>query len=206
MAKRVNDGVELIKTLAGNGRVGSRPKPPKAVARSASLEAPRPLPDHEKAKRRLTAKTVAFTAEDEKTAVERILSDHLLRLRRKAIEPGTQIDRLAGEEYFRPRRQADHVAPFIARNTRDNAFSLTKASTLIRAPFASTISIPPAPLSLARIGRGGCGCGGASIAVSRWLAPLNTPSGMNGAVIGGCISAAAFQAARQLYSTLSEIR
>jgi hypothetical protein len=37
MAKRMNDGVELIKTLAGNGRGGSRPKPPEAVARGASL-------------------------------------------------------------------------------------------------------------------------------------------------------------------------
>ena len=62
MAKRMNDGVELIKTPAGNGRVGSRPKPPQAVVRSASLEAPRPLPDHDKAKRCLTAKTVAFSA------------------------------------------------------------------------------------------------------------------------------------------------
>ena len=59
MAKRMNGGVELIKTPAGNGQGGSRPKPPKAVVRSASLEAPRPLPDHKKAKRCLTAKTVA---------------------------------------------------------------------------------------------------------------------------------------------------
>src|ERR1700733_15915399 len=61
MAKRTNDGVELIKTLAGNGRGGSRPKPPEAVARGASLGAPRPLPDHEKAKRCLTANTVALS-------------------------------------------------------------------------------------------------------------------------------------------------
>jgi hypothetical protein len=62
MAKRVNEGVELIKTSAETGRGGSRPKPPKAGARSASLEASRPVSDHEKAKRRLTAKTVAFSA------------------------------------------------------------------------------------------------------------------------------------------------
>ena len=62
MAKRMNDGVEPVQTLAGKGPGGSRPKPPKAVARSASLEAPRTLPDHEKAKRCLTAKTVAFSA------------------------------------------------------------------------------------------------------------------------------------------------
>jgi hypothetical protein len=39
MAKRMKDGVELIKTLTGKGRGGSRPKPPKAVVRSASLGA-----------------------------------------------------------------------------------------------------------------------------------------------------------------------
>ena len=61
MAKRMNDGVELIKTLAGSGRGGSRPKPPEAVARGASFWAPRPLPDHEKAKRCLTANTVALS-------------------------------------------------------------------------------------------------------------------------------------------------
>jgi hypothetical protein len=61
MAKRVNDGVDLIKTTADTGRGGSTPKPPKAVARRASLEAPRSVSDHEKAKRRLTAKTVALS-------------------------------------------------------------------------------------------------------------------------------------------------
>jgi hypothetical protein len=62
MAKRMKGGVELIKTLTGKGGGGSRPKPPKAVVRSASLEAPQPLADHKKAKRCLTAKTVAFPA------------------------------------------------------------------------------------------------------------------------------------------------
>ncbi len=61
MANRVNDSVELIKTQPATGRDGSRPKPSKAVARSASLEAARPVADHEKAKRRLTDKTVAQT-------------------------------------------------------------------------------------------------------------------------------------------------
>jgi len=59
---RVNDGVEPIKCPPGTSRGGSRPKPPKAVARRASLEAPRSAPDHHKAKRRLTDKTVAFSA------------------------------------------------------------------------------------------------------------------------------------------------
>ena len=57
---RVNDGVEPIKCPPGTSRGGSRPKPPKAVAQRASLEAPRSAPDHHKAKRRLTDKTVAL--------------------------------------------------------------------------------------------------------------------------------------------------
>ena len=60
MAMRVNDGVVPIKCSPGTDRGGSRPKPPKAVARRVSLEAPRLMPDHEKPKRRLTDKTVAF--------------------------------------------------------------------------------------------------------------------------------------------------
>jgi hypothetical protein len=59
MAMRVNDSVKSLKTQTDAGRGGSRPKPPKAVARNASLEAPRPVSDHKKAKRRLTGKTVA---------------------------------------------------------------------------------------------------------------------------------------------------
>ena len=62
MAMRVNDGVVPIKCSPGTDRGGSRPKPPKAVARRVSLEAPRLMPDHEKPKRRLTDKTVAFSA------------------------------------------------------------------------------------------------------------------------------------------------
>jgi hypothetical protein len=60
MAMRVNYGVEPIKSPPGTDRGGSRPKPPKAVARRASLEASRPVPDHQKSKRCLTDKTVAF--------------------------------------------------------------------------------------------------------------------------------------------------
>jgi hypothetical protein len=61
MAMRVNVAVEPIKSSPGMDRSGSRPKPPKAVAQRASLEAMRPIPDHEKAKRRLTDKTVALS-------------------------------------------------------------------------------------------------------------------------------------------------
>ena len=62
MAMRVNYGVEPIKSPPGTDRGGSRPKPPKAVARRASLEAPRSVPDHQKSKRCLTDKTVAHAA------------------------------------------------------------------------------------------------------------------------------------------------
>jgi hypothetical protein len=61
MARRVNHGVEPIKSPPGTDRDGSRPKPPKAVAQRASLEASRSVPDHRKAKRRLTVNTVAFS-------------------------------------------------------------------------------------------------------------------------------------------------
>ena len=63
MAKRLNDGVEPVKAPPGTGRGGSRPKPPKAVAPRASLDAMRPVPDHEKTERCSTAKTVAFSGE-----------------------------------------------------------------------------------------------------------------------------------------------
>ena len=62
MAMRVKNGVEPITSPAGIDRGGSRPKPPKAVAQRASLEASRCMPDHQKAKRRLTRNTVAFAS------------------------------------------------------------------------------------------------------------------------------------------------
>jgi hypothetical protein len=60
MAMRVKNGVEPINCPTDMARGGSRPKPPKAGARSASLEAPRAMADHQTAKRRLTDKTVAL--------------------------------------------------------------------------------------------------------------------------------------------------
>ena len=59
MATGVKKAIEPIRAPTGVRRGGSRPKPPKAGARSASLEAPRPTPDHETAKQRLTGDTVA---------------------------------------------------------------------------------------------------------------------------------------------------
>jgi len=47
---RVKNGVEPINHTADTARGGSRPKPPKAVAQRASLEAQRSTPDHETAK------------------------------------------------------------------------------------------------------------------------------------------------------------
>jgi hypothetical protein len=61
MAMRVNHGVEPIKSQPGAQRGGSRPQSPKAMAQRASLEAPRSVPDHQKSKRRLIEKTVAFS-------------------------------------------------------------------------------------------------------------------------------------------------
>jgi len=62
MAMRVKNGVEPINHTADTARGGSRPKPPKAVAQRASLEAPGAVSEHQTAKRRLTAKTVALDA------------------------------------------------------------------------------------------------------------------------------------------------
>ena len=62
MAMRVKNAVKPTKSPTDMGRDGSRPKPPKAVAHRASLEATRPMSDHQKSKRRLTDKTVAFSA------------------------------------------------------------------------------------------------------------------------------------------------
>jgi transposase len=59
MAMRVNPGVEPTKSPADMDRGGSRPKPPKAGAHSASLEASRSMSDHQTAKQRLTRNTVA---------------------------------------------------------------------------------------------------------------------------------------------------
>src|SRR5277367_6420673 len=59
MENRLDRGFQSIAATSVAGRGGSRPQPPKAVARSASLEAPRPVTDTQKAKRSLTPKTVA---------------------------------------------------------------------------------------------------------------------------------------------------
>jgi hypothetical protein len=75
MAMRVKNGVEPITSPAGMDRGGSRPKPPKAVAQRASLEASRCVPDHQKAKRRLTRNTVAFVRQHLVCRPELLLHD-----------------------------------------------------------------------------------------------------------------------------------
>jgi hypothetical protein len=59
---RVKNGVEPINHTADTARGGSRPKPPKAVAHRASLEASHSMPEHQLPTRALTDNTVAFSA------------------------------------------------------------------------------------------------------------------------------------------------
>ena len=62
MAERLSAASEPTNVKVDTGRSGSRSKPPKAVSRSDSLDPLRPVSDHDKSKRRLTEKTVAFSA------------------------------------------------------------------------------------------------------------------------------------------------
>ena len=59
MARHPSATDDLTAACPAGGRGGSRPKPPKAGARSARLDAPRPTADHHAADRTLTNKTVA---------------------------------------------------------------------------------------------------------------------------------------------------
>src|SRR4029079_6818714 len=86
----------------------------------------------------------ALAAKDEDMAAERIGADDLLHLCRQPIEPGPQIDRLAGQKHLGTRCQADHPSPFTAASTRRSAFSLTPPSTRTRTPSGRSISITPA--------------------------------------------------------------
>jgi hypothetical protein len=87
----------------------------------------------------------AFAAEDEEVPTEEIGTDHLLGLRGKAVKPIALINGAASEKDFCSGRQADHASRFMARSIRNNAFSLPEASTLIRVPFGSVISIEASP-------------------------------------------------------------
>lgn len=59
MASRADRRVDLIAARPVAERIGSRPKSPKAMAQSASLDASRTATDDNHAKRRLNSKTVA---------------------------------------------------------------------------------------------------------------------------------------------------
>jgi hypothetical protein len=84
MAVRVKGGVEPIRSTTGMPHGGSRSKPPKAVAHRASLEASRGMSDQQKAKRRLTAKTVAFAPAAETWARAVVLVKELYQVSRLA--------------------------------------------------------------------------------------------------------------------------
>ena len=84
-----------------------------------------------------------FATKDEHVAAERIGADDLLHLGRQAVEPGAQINRLAGEEDLCSRRQTDDPSPLTADRTRRSAFSLTLLSTRTRTPSGRSISITP---------------------------------------------------------------
>ena len=62
MAAKRHPGVDLIAASPGVRRRGSRPKPPKAGARSDRLEPRHRTPDNAAAERRLTSKTAAGPA------------------------------------------------------------------------------------------------------------------------------------------------
>jgi hypothetical protein len=72
----------------------------------------------------------SFAAKDKDVAAERIGASDLLHLGRQAVEPGTQIDRLAAEKDLCSRRQADHPSPLTANSTRRSAFSLTHSNPI----------------------------------------------------------------------------
>jgi hypothetical protein len=142
----------------------------------------------------------APAAEEEEMAAERISTDHLLRLGGQAIEPVAQIDRTAGEEHLGAGREADHAIAFTARNTRDSAFSLTKASTLTRAPFGSAISIDPAlPSAVADGVDSGDGDANVPVPLDVDVGPSMRPIGTNSTVSAAPIAtAAALRDDRQL--------
>src|SRR5258708_4151338 len=135
---------------------------------------------------------------------ERISADHVLGLRCQAIKPVAQIYRATSEKDLGAGRQADHATPFTARSTRDSAFSLTKASTLTRAPFGSVISIDPdlhtaAAGCCAGSGSGSAGVAGPSDAGPSDAGPSIRPTRMNSTFSGAPFAtAAALRADRQL--------
>ena len=87
MAMRVRHTVVPIKSPADTARGRSRAQPPKAVAQRASLEPARAGSDHQKPKRRLTAKTVAFVLTSLPRLVIRSATRNTKRPVRRSPEP-----------------------------------------------------------------------------------------------------------------------
>lgn len=85
---------------------------------------------------------------------------HLLHLRRQAIEAVTHAHRTKGQIDLRPRRNRNHAVALNADSTCRRARSFTKASTRSLVPSARSISIRPVrPSTLARaraVGLGNC--------------------------------------------------
>ncbi len=139
MAMRVNHGVEPIKSPSGTDRDGSRPKPPKAVALRASLEASRSVPDHQKAKRRLTVKTVAFPRSSRSGCRSRRRSGSLPFL------PPPGISRTAHDEPFRSCR---HNSSALGRRAPCSSVEGPWADSATGSPCSAHTSrrlSPPAP-------------------------------------------------------------
>ena len=85
---------------------------------------------------------------------ERILSDHLLRLRHPAIKPGAQIDRRQARKTFVPGARLIMSSPSSRAGPRDSAFLLTKASTLTWLPFGK-VRVPTQSGRAFRLNRAG---------------------------------------------------
>src|SRR3954453_13383940 len=101
-----------------------------------------------------------FAAEYENLPSERVSIQHLLHLRRQAIEAVTHAHRTTGQILLRPRRDRNHAVALNAESTWRRARSFTKPSTRSLVPSARSISIRPVrPSTLARtraVGLGNC--------------------------------------------------
>jgi hypothetical protein len=94
----------------------------------------------------------------------------------------------------------------MARRTRDNAFSLRDASTLMRAPLGKTISIDPVLPVIEGCSGASAGSGGISSAGRRGTLSPITPTGTDATSSGApAATAAPLRADRQFYSRLSDI-
>src|SRR4051794_25058774 len=99
-----------------------------------------------------------FAAEYENVPSERVSIQHLLHLRRQAIEAVTHAHRTTGQIHLRPRRDRNHAVALNADSTWRRARSFTKPSTRSLVPSARSISIRPVrPSTLARPRAAGLG-------------------------------------------------